>query len=59
MRLTTLLRRRVLAGVATLAGLIGGTALAQQPAPVPTGDVKVDKKNRAPIAPPRAHATAE
>lgn len=52
MRLTTLLRRRVLAGVATLAGMIGGTALAQQPAnPVPTADVKVDKNTGALIVP--------
>lgn len=51
MRLTNLLRRRVLAGVATLAGLLGGTALAQQPAAVPTADVKVDKNTGALIVP--------
>ena len=51
MRLTTLLRRRVLAGAVTLAGVLGGTALAQQPAPVPTADVKVDKNTGALIVP--------
>src|SRR5947208_900509 len=51
MRLTTLRRRRVIAGVVTLAGLLGGTALAQQPAAIPTADVKVDKNTGALIVP--------
>lgn len=50
MRLTTLLRRRVLAGLATLTGLLGGTAIAQPPA-VPAADVKVDKNTGALIVP--------
>jgi pilus assembly protein CpaC len=51
MRLTTLLRRRVIAGAVSLAGLLGGTALAQPPAAIPTADVKVDKNTGALIVP--------
>lgn len=54
MHLNTIFRRRMLAGMAALAGLVGGTAVAQQPMPVPaktptagqtpdTGDIKVGK----------------
>lgn len=54
MHLTTIFRRRMLAGMTALAGLVGGTAVAQQPMPVPaktptpgqtpdTGDIKVGK----------------
>ncbi len=35
MHLTTIFRRRMVAGLAALAGLLGGTAVAQQPMPVP------------------------
>ena len=54
MHLNTIFRRRMLAGMATLAGLVGGSAVAQQPMPVPAkapvpgqspdiGDIKVGK----------------
>lgn len=59
MHLTTILRRRMLAGMAAVAGLVGGSAVAQQPMPVPAqpqpakptqpgqapeiGDIKVGK----------------
>jgi pilus assembly protein CpaC len=51
MHLTTLLRRRVLAGVAVLAGMTGGAAVAQQPAPLPAADVKIDKNTGSLIVP--------
>ncbi len=35
MHLTTIFRRRMTAGLAALAGLVGGSAVAQQPMPVP------------------------
>ena len=50
MRLTQVLRRRVFAGLVTLAGLIGGTAIAQPPAIQPL-EVKTDPKTGALIVP--------
>jgi pilus assembly protein CpaC len=46
-----LLRRRVLAGVAILAGMTGGAAVAQQPAPLPAAEVKIDKNTGSLIVP--------
>jgi pilus assembly protein CpaC len=42
MHLTTIFRRRMLAGMAALAGLVGGSAVAQQPMPVPAQPGKQD-----------------
>lgn len=39
MHLTTIFRRRMIAGMATLAGLVGGSAVAQPPMPVPAQPV--------------------
>ncbi len=42
MHLTTIFRRRMIAGMAALAGLVGGSAVAQQPMPVPAQPGKQD-----------------